>query len=202
MKFSKRAKCLWTNLLQGEEVKVSAFTAVGEFIGEQTLIKGVNNIVDFDFNPAIVTGIVTENGSPLEGAKVYAGFNNPFFTNASVEYAVKVKSGFTRVFAYTGSDEFIGEKMVTLAEGEATVANFDFNPATITGTISKEGVPVPLAQVYVGANMPIMTDTIGQYTTRVQSGTWKIFAENSSTELIGETTIQVVSQDTIVVNLP
>lgn len=188
--------------VQGDEIKISVFTAMGEFIGGRTVIKGTGGTADFDFKPAVVKGIVTEKGSPLEGAKVYVGLNKPFLTNASGEYVVRAKSGFARVFAYTGSDEFIGEQMVTLDEKGTAVVNFDFNPVNIIGTVTVDGLGISKADVYVGANVPVKTDAIGQYLTRVQVGTWKVFAENASNELIAETTVQIVPQDIIVVNLP
>ena len=188
--------------VQGDEIKISVFTAMGEFIGERTVIKGISSTVDFDFKPAVVKGVVTETGSPLEGAKVYVGLNKPFLANASGEYAVRAKSGFTRVFAYTGSDEFIGEQMVTLDEKGTPVVNFNFNPVNIIGTVTVGGLGIAKADVYVGANAPVKTDATGQYLTRVQVGTWKVFAENASNELIAETTVQIVPQDIIVVNLP
>jgi hypothetical protein len=191
--------------VQGEEIKISAFTEWGEFIDEQTvvMVKGANQTADFDFNPVPIAGLVTENGAPLKDAKVYAGLNRPFFTNASGEYAIRATaSGFTRVFAYTGDDEFIGEQMVTLDEKGTTIVNFDFKPVNIIGTITVNGVGISKADVYVGANLPVKTGATGQYSTRVQVGTWKVFAEDVADKLIAETTVQIVPQDIIVVNLP
>lgn len=188
--------------VQEDTITVSAFTAMGEFIGERTVIKGVSSTADFDFKPAVVQGVVTENGSPLKGAKVYAGLNKPFLTNASGQYAVRAKAGFTRIFAYTESDEFIGEKMVTLEETGSSVVNFDFKPVTIMGTVTVDGAGISKANVYVGANMPVKTNASGQYLTRAQLGTWKVFAQDAADELIAETIVQIVPQDMIVVNLP
>ncbi len=188
--------------VQGEKIKISAFTATGAFINEQVLVNGISNTANFDFQPAFVTGIVRENGSPLGNAKVYAQFNEPFFTDVSGKYSFEAKSGPTRVVSYTIADEFVGEKMVTLVNGETVVVDFDFNPVTITGTVFEGGAAVPMAHVYAGANMPVTADALGRYTTRVQSGTWKVFAENTSADQIGETTIQVTPPDTVTVNVP
>lgn len=159
-------------------------------------------MVNFDFQPAFVTGNVRENGSPLENAKVYAQFNEPFFTDVSGTYSFEAKPGPTRVVAYTIADEFVGEKVVTLVNGETVTADFDFNPVRITGIVSEGGAAAPMAQVYAGANMPVTADAFGRYTTLVQSGTWKVSAENVSGNSIGETTIQVAPPDTVTVNVP
>lgn len=188
--------------VQGEKIGISAFTSTGEFINQQTVNNGTGNMVNFDFQPAFVTGIVRENGSPLENAKVYAQFNEPFFTDVPGTYSFEAKPGPTRVVAYTIADEFVGEKVVTLVSGGTVTADFDFNPVRITGIVSEGGAAAPMAQVYAGANMPVTADAFGRYTTRVQSGTWKVSAENISGNSIGETTIQVAPPDTVTVNVP
>lgn len=153
--------------IQPGEVRVSARTDTGEFIDEQTVIinAGETTTLNFDFVPGIVTGTVTENGLPLEGAKLCAGLNEPALTESSGRYTTKAKPGFISVFAYTNADEFIGELMVSLVAGGPVTVNFDFTPATITGVITEGDSTMAGAMVFVGSNLPITTDSTGKYTS-------------------------------------
>ena len=55
--------------------------------------------------------------------------------------------------------------------------------------------------VVLGSNMPLTTDDAGQYTGRIQPGTWRIFAETSSGEFIAEKVVQATSEAAVVVDL-
>jgi hypothetical protein len=189
--------------VQPGETNVSARTDAGEFIGIQkvTMTASGATTANFDFAPGVVTGFVTENGSQVEGAKVSVGLNEPVITDSSGQYSIKAAPGFVRVFAYSGSDEFIGEQMVTLATGNSVTVNFNFTPVTISGTISSAGSAAPGAMVVLGSNMPLTTDDAGKYTGRIQPGTWRIFAKTSSCEQIAEKIIQVTLETPVTVDL-
>lgn len=186
----------YTFKVQPGEINVSARTDAGEFIGNQKVTMTANGetTANFNFAPGVVTGFATENGSLLEGAKVSAGLNEPVITDSSGQYTIKSAPGFVRVFAYSESDEFIGEQMITLTTGNSVKVNFNFTPITISGTVTSGGSAAPRASVIVGSNKPLTTDDAGKYTGRIQPGTWRIFAETSSGELIAEKVVQATSE--------
>lgn len=186
----------YTVKVQSGEINVSARTDAGEFIGNQKVAVTANGATtaNFDFSPGTVTGVVTENESPVEGAKVSAGLNEPVITDASGQYTIKTAPGFIRVFAYSGSEEFIEERMVTLDTGNSVTVNFNFTPVTVSGTVTSGSSAVSGARVILGSNMPVTTDDAGQYTGRIQPGTWRIFAETSSGEFIAEKIVQTTSE--------
>lgn len=188
-----------TKVQNSTGARISAFTSAGEYIGEQSINN--SSVVNLDFAPVTVTGSITENGSPLEGAKVRAWVNTEQLTDETGEYIIRAKPGFARVFAYTSNDEFIGEQMIMLAAGKNAVINFDFNPVTITGTVTENGLQAAGVNVQVGANLPVITDSTGQYSTRAQADTWRIIAENPSSGFIGEKTVELIT-GSITVDIP
>lgn len=183
-------------------VNVIAVTATGEVIDSRqvTSPNGAAVTVNLDFQPATVAGVVTENGVPLEGAKVHVYLNKPVVTDASGHYTTRTQAGFHPVIAFTPAGEYINDVMLTL-EPDATMSqDFDFRPVVVTGVVKQGAATLPDAQVHIGANVPVTTDGTGAYTTRVQEGTWRAFAQDDSA-ILGDTLVNTADLNAITVNL-
>ena len=183
-------------------VNVVAVTAAGEIIESRQVIShnGAAVTVNLDFQPAVVAGVVTENGVPLEGAKVHIYLNKPVVTDASGRYSTRTQAGFHPVIAFTPAGEYINDVMLTLESDAATSQDFDFRPVVVTGVVKEGATTLPDAQVYIGANVPVDTDGSGAYSTRVQEGTWRVFAQDDSA-ILGNTLVNTADLNAITVNL-
>ena len=124
-----------------------------------------------------ISGTGTENGSPLEDAQiwVFGPGGRAVLSNETGDYALEVPGGtyYVDVFA-PGRDAFIGEQKVILSPDDTAVADFDFLPAVVRGTITENGVPLEGAIVAFPAGIQTTwtyTSESGEYYKRVQSGT-------------------------------
>ncbi len=124
-----------------------------------------------------ITGTVRQNGVPLPGAQLLfvIGGSTAFIetSDAAGHYSRSVPSGVTVDLRVGTSDAIIGRQFITVGDGETVVADFDFRPFSITGTVTQNGMPLPGAVVLAvsfGFGVHLLTDVNGHYTARLQTG--------------------------------
>jgi hypothetical protein len=183
-------------------IRILARTSTGEFIGER-IIKVEQEetaTVDFEFTPGTITGIITHNGAPVEGAKVFIGANMPVVTDSEGRYEGQVQSGFVRIFSCTANGEFIGKQKVEIKKGENIKVDFNLIHGTVSGKVVRGGNPLRGAKVFVGANLPITIDALGKFEVCTIVGTIRIFAKSPTGDFIGEKTIVLDEGENTIVN--
>ena len=166
------------------DIDLRVQTPSGFIIGREsvTVILGQTLTLNFDFVPGtVVTGTVTQNGVPLPGAQalgVAFNFGTSDFTDALGRYSLTFQSGVNidlRVFSPDGGS-CIGRVLQQAPTPDVITADFDFKPATVTGTVVDiGGNPVPFARVLqvpsgIGFGCATTADAQGAYTHVIQSG--------------------------------
>jgi len=144
-----------------------------------TVSQGQTLQLDFDFVPGtVVTGIVTLDGAALPDAGVIGvsfGFGTTFLTDAQGQYSLTYQSGQSIDVRFFSPDRTSCiERVEALAPTPPVItADFDFRPATVTGTVISNGSPVPQArvlQIPFGFGCGTNADVQGVYTHLVPSG--------------------------------
>ncbi|MFH0790955.1 MAG: hypothetical protein V2A64_04910 [Candidatus Omnitrophota bacterium] len=183
---------------------VSVRTSAGEFVADQQVVIKKDQkevILDFAFNPAKISGKISENGLALDKARVFAGKNSSLTTDSNGAYFTKVQEGQTRVFAITSAGEFIGEEIMQVSRDEDKVIDFDFKPAVIEVKVSSSGQPLEGVRVLIGRNAPIITDKSGSCKQRAVAGSVDVFARDSAGKIIAKKTVTVTPGQSLIVEL-
>lgn len=147
--------------------------------------------------PVIVKGMVSENGVALQGVRLTLGAGNIVFTDFLGNYEGTVYAKQFVLYAKTKTGKFIGQKEVTVADGENTVTiDFDVASALISGTITENGMPLANARVFIGKNSSITTDNNGHYQSHVALGEdIRIMATTQAGEFIDQKMVDITNSD-------
>lgn len=188
--------------LAGTTATVVVNSAAGEWIDSREVSKpsGAAATANFNFQPATISGVVTENGEPIKGALIYLQLNKPVATDSEGHYSARTQAGFHPIIAFTSAGEYINDLMLSFDPATVTTQNFDFRPVVVSGKVQQGGAALSGVEVHVGANASVTTDDTGAYALRVQEGTWRAFAQDAAA-VLGDTLVNTADQDSIVVNL-
>ena len=163
------------------EIDIRVITPEGFIIGREfeTVSQSQTLTLNFDFIPGtVVTGTVTQDGVALSGARVVGvsfNFGTTFFTDAQGQYSITYQSGRNVDVRFVSPDgtSCIGRVEELAPTPQVLTADFDFRPATVTGTVISNGSPVPQAgvvQIPFGFGCFTNADAQGIYTHLVPSG--------------------------------
>lgn len=189
--------------VQDEQVTVSTFSPQNILIDQRMVVhEGTGALsVSIATTPATLMGVVTENGAPLEGARIDINAGSAVTTGIDGTFTLQTQPGTVPVQVFSGQGEHVGQDVRELSAGQTTSVAFSFEPLSLSGTVTQDGNPVSGIKVLVGANNPVITDDQGQYATRVTAGTWPVIAVDATGKVITEKVVTMESTS-VVVDLP